>query len=105
MKYYFHPEAEAEFDGAVAYYEQCQPGLGMEFAEEVFAAITRISEYPDACALISTNARRCLVNRFPYGIIYQVHRDTLRIIAVANLHRRPGYWKARARQGDLSSQS
>ena len=39
MKFYFHPEAEAEFDRSVKYYEQCQPGLGLEFAEEVYATI------------------------------------------------------------------
>ncbi len=43
MKYYFHPDAEAEFDRAVEYYEQFQPGLGLEFAEEVYAAITCIN--------------------------------------------------------------
>jgi len=39
MKFYFHPDAKEELDGAVAYYEQSQPGLGLEFAEEVYAAI------------------------------------------------------------------
>ena len=37
MKFYFHPDAEAEFYKAVEYYEQFQPGLGIEFAEEVCA--------------------------------------------------------------------
>lgn len=48
MKFYFHPEAEAEFDISVKYYEQCQPGLGLEFAEEVYATIGRIIQYPAA---------------------------------------------------------
>ncbi len=42
MTFYFHPDAEAEFDRAVAYYEQFQPGLSLEFTEEVYATITRI---------------------------------------------------------------
>lgn len=41
MKFYFHPKAEAEFDRSVKYYEQCQPRLGLEFAEEVYATIGR----------------------------------------------------------------
>ena len=44
---------------------------------------------------MSQNTRRCLVNRFPFGVIYQVNAGMLRIIALANLHRRPGYWKVR----------
>lgn len=48
MRSYFHPLADREFDEAVQYYEVCQVGLGLTFAEEVYAAIRRISEYPDA---------------------------------------------------------
>ena len=72
MRFYFHPEAREEFDGAVDFYEQSQAGLGLEFAEEVYATIARIVQYPDAWAVLSENSRRCLVNRFPYGLIYQI---------------------------------
>ena len=41
MRFHFHPAADAEFDRAVEYYERCQSGLGLEFAEEVYAAIAR----------------------------------------------------------------
>ncbi len=98
MKFYFHPDAEAELNRAVEYYEQLQPGLGIEFAEEIYAAITRIIQYPDAWSALSRNSRRCLVNRFPYGVVYQIKSRSLRIIAVAHLHRRPGYWKERLGQ-------
>ncbi|MEI8172160.1 MAG: hypothetical protein WCH07_01605 [Deltaproteobacteria bacterium] len=42
MRFQFHPAADAEFDAAVEYYERCQSGLGLEFAEEVYATIARI---------------------------------------------------------------
>lgn len=95
MRFYFHPLADKEFDEAVQCYEDRQAGLGLEFAEEVYAAIGRIAEYPDAWSEMSINTRRCLMNRFPHGVIFQVKFGTLRIIAVANLHRRPGYWRDR----------
>ena len=95
MRFLFHPQADDEFDQAVRYYENCQLGLGLEFAEEVYAAVARIAEYPEAWSPMSKNTRRCLVNRFPFGVIFQIKNDILRIIAVANLHRRPGYWKDR----------
>lgn len=95
MNFYFHPRAEEEFDDAVDYYESCQSGLGLEFAEEIFASIERIAAYPDAWAELSTNTRRCIVNRFPYGVVFQIKSGALRIIAVANLQQRPGYWKNR----------
>ena len=95
MRFQFHPAADAEFDRAVEYYERCQAGLGLEFAEEVYAAIARIIEYPDVWSPISGNTRRCLTNRFPYGIIYRIKNNSLHIIAVANLHMQPDYWKER----------
>lgn len=95
MRFQFHPAADNEFDLAVEYYERCQSGLGLEFAEEVYATIARITEYPEVWSPISRNTRRCLTNRFPYGIIYRIKNNSLHIIAIANLHRKPDYWKER----------
>jgi toxin ParE1/3/4 len=98
MKFSFHPDAEREFDEAVVYYERSECGLGIEFAEEVYATISRISQYPKAGTKASQKTRRCLTNRFPFGVIYQAKADAIRVIAVANLNRRPGYWRERMRQ-------
>lgn len=95
MRFYFHSDAEAEFDDAVGYYEVLRTGLGLEFAREVYEAISRIVEFPNAWPPLSPNTRRCLVKRFPYAVIYQAKSDAVRIIAIANLRRRPGYWKTR----------
>ena len=69
MRFYFHEDAETEFDKAVEYYEGCRPGLGLEFAQEVYAAIARVVQFPEAWTPMSRNTRRCLVNRFPFGVI------------------------------------
>ena len=74
MRFLFHPQADDEFDQAVRYYENCQLGLGLEFAEEVYAAVARIAEYPEAWSPMSKNTRRCLVNRFPFGVIFQIKK-------------------------------
>ena len=65
MRFYFHEHAEAEFDRAVEYYEDCRYGLGIEFAREIDTTIDRIIQYPEAWLLMSRNTRRCLVNWFP----------------------------------------
>jgi len=95
MRFYFHEHAEAEFDKAVEYYDDCRHGLGIEFAQEVYATIDRIIQYPEAWSEMSKNTRRCLVNRFPFGVIYQVKSGSVRIIAVADFRRRPDYWLGR----------
>ncbi|MFO7931126.1 MAG: type II toxin-antitoxin system RelE/ParE family toxin [Desulfosalsimonas sp.] len=92
MNYYFHELAALEFEKAVDYYEDCRPGLGLEFADEVYTAIERINLYPESWTPASRNTRRCLVQRFPFGIIYKVQKNEIFIIAVADLRRKPDYW-------------
>ena len=92
MKFWFHPVAKKEFDQAVQYYEECQPGLGLRFAGEVHSTINRIIRFPNSFCKLSKNTRRCLLNRFPYGVIYQIQNNKIYIIAVGHLNRHPGYW-------------
>lgn len=42
MTFSFHPEAEAEFNETIEYYEECEEGLGCDFSIEVFDAIQKI---------------------------------------------------------------
>lgn len=95
MNFYFHEEAEVEFNEAAAWYDKCQPGLGLDFAQEVYEAIGRIIQFPNAWTQVSKNTRRCLVKRYPFGVIYRINDDRLEIIAVADTRRRPDYWRTR----------
>lgn len=72
MKYSFHPVAERELNKAIDYYNECQDGLGLEFAKEVYSTIQNILSFPQAWTPLSKNTRRYITNRFPYGVIYQV---------------------------------
>jgi len=95
MTYKFHPEAEMELNDAVAYYEECQPHLGIEFADEVFQTIHRILDFPKAWQVIDTDIRRCLTGRFPFGVIYYQKNNQIIILAIMQLNRKPDYWKNR----------
>ena len=91
MKYLFHPDAEQEFNAAIDYYEECKTGLGLEFANEVYKAIQRIIQFPTAWQKFGSNTRRCLTNRFPFGVIYYQKDDKIIILAVMQLNRKPNY--------------
>lgn len=95
MRFVFHPEAEAELNLAVDYYNQCRVNLGRDFAKEVYTAIRNIVALPEAWTPLSKNTRRCLVNRFPFGVIYQAENNEILIIAIMQLNRKPGYWQDR----------
>ncbi len=95
MNLSFYPSAEEEADEAAIYYGGCRPGLGAEFLDEVHATIGRILEYPRAWPRTSSGCRSCLMNRFPYAVIYRIESGAIVIYAVANVNRRPGYWRSR----------
>ncbi len=95
MKYTFHPDACYELEQAMTFYESQQIKLGLEFLEEVYSTIKRIIEFPNASPVLSKNTRRCLTNRFPFAIIYQIRKEEILILAITHLARKPGYWKER----------
>lgn len=95
MTFDFHPGADEEFVQAVAYYEGCDPGLGIDFSREVYAAIQNAVEYRTMWPKIENEVRRCLVHRFPYGVLYSVEPRGIFILAVMHLHRDSDYWKQR----------
>ena len=95
MNYSFHESDEEEFFAAIEYYESCQPGLGLRFSEELYAAITRICKHPFSWTQMDVKTRRCLTNKFPFGILYRIVDENIHIMAVMNLHRKPGYWMNR----------
>jgi plasmid stabilization system protein ParE len=98
MNYSFHPFAEIELNEAIDYYEKHRSGLGEEFSNEVYSTIQRIIQNPKAWSKLSENTRRCLTNRFPYGVIYQIKGNKILIIAVMHLSRKPNYWQNRIAQ-------
>jgi len=89
--------AQAEFDDAIAFYESEQSGLGKRFRAEVLRSVSRIIEFPSAYQEFGQSTRRCLIAKFPYGLIYHHDADQseILIMAVAHLHRRPDYWTSR----------
>jgi len=97
MNIEFLQPAAAELYEAIGFYNIQRQGLGLEFAKEVEDTIERIKQNPEARTAISTSklARRCLTNRFPYGIIYQIRENTILIVSVMHLSRRPQTWQSR----------
>ena len=95
MNIRFHPEVDEEFIEAIAYYEECEAGLGIDFLREVYACIEKAVTYPSMWPKIELEIHRCLVHRFPYGVLYSVEDHEIYILAIMHLHRNPDYWKYR----------
>jgi hypothetical protein len=87
--------AEQELADAVDYYNEQCPGLGYEFAAEIKNTLSRIVSFPNAWPLFSQRTRRCMANRFPYGILYQIRTDHILVTALMHLKRDPEKWQER----------
>jgi plasmid stabilization system protein ParE len=93
----FHPRALDEVADAANYYEAERPGMGIELREKIRATAARIVAFPHAAPMWrdEPNHRIARVGRFPYRLPYKVKRDSIRILALAHLRRRSGYWLER----------
>ena len=95
MKSAFHPEAKEEFLAAIDFYNDSAPGLGIEFAAEVYAAVELIEAFPAMWPEVTFEIHRCLVRRFPYALLYAIEKDRIMIYAVMHTKRDPDYWQTR----------
>ena len=93
----FHHDADEEMKAAAAYYEERVKGLGSDFLDEIEQGLSRILQFPLGWSFYEGEYRRYFLKRFPYSMIYRIENEKIFIIAVAHLHRKPGYWKNRVR--------
>ncbi|HEY2962211.1 MAG TPA: type II toxin-antitoxin system RelE/ParE family toxin [Pyrinomonadaceae bacterium] len=96
MNYSFHPHAERELEEIESHYDGILHELGNRFREDVEMTISKILKFPNGCQPLSEVFRRCRLNGFPYGIIYRVKPDEVRLLAVMHQRREPDYWKHRS---------
>jgi len=92
----FHRLAELELNDAALYYEQESSGLGIRFLNEVERYVDGIVANPKAGRKVRGEVRRRILRKFPYGILYSVKDDGVRILAIMNLKRKPNYWVGRS---------
>jgi len=78
-------EAEDELIAAQKWYETQRLGLGQEFRSAINEAMERLTNTPLAAAPMTNvpaaiGARRLLVKRFPYSIVFIDHDEDLWIV-------------------------
>jgi len=93
--YDLHPEALEDIQEADQWYSERSPSTADDFVASVYAGIYDICGAPQRWPKHSHNARRYLLARFPFSVIYLDKPDMVKIIAVAHHKRRPAYWKRR----------
>lgn len=92
MKIRFLKPAQSEVDDTVIWYDFQSFGMGTQFLDDLDRVVRRVVGYPFSSPEIEPNLRRCLLSKFPYGLIYAIDVDTIIVVAVSHLHREPRYW-------------
>jgi toxin ParE1/3/4 len=96
----FHDEALDEISSAADWYERRRQGLGDEFLDSLHARLMQLADAPNLGGRFpgadpSVPARRLLLARFPYVIVFVEVGEEIRVISVMHARRQPGYWLGR----------
>jgi plasmid stabilization system protein ParE len=90
-----HVLAQQELADAYQWLESEREGLGKEFARVVHAVLEELAAHPLRHPMIDQRARRCVLKRFSYVIIYEIRPDHIFIVSIMHTSRSPGYWRPR----------
>jgi len=91
----FHPEAEAEFEEAIAWYESQREGLEQEFFEDYLVLENHLEQNPHQFPAVIGDIRRANFRRFPYSIFFELDQAAVFILAIFHQSRNPEEWKKR----------
>jgi len=91
----FHPEAQAEYQEALAWYLASSSRAAARFEAEVDRVVGLVADKPATFPTYDDEHRYCMLRRFPFGLVYRATPNLVEIIAVAHLRRSAGYWRGR----------
>jgi toxin ParE1/3/4 len=85
-----------EFDEACSWYDDTQREMVGPFKAETLRILDEVINHPLRWPKVTPRIRRRLYHRrFPYAMLYRVHRDYILIVAIMHTSRRSGYWRSR----------
>ena len=92
----FRPGARAELREARRHYEEQLAGLGRRFIADVETALDYVAEQPAMFPAIegAGGARRVLLRRFPYSLVYDVEPEAIIVLACVHHRQHPSVWQA-----------
>jgi toxin ParE1/3/4 len=96
MKVSLSAEALVDAEQAADWYiERDAWEAAQSLQKEISQALARIAAQPGLGTPGPAQTRILPIHRFPMSLVYRVHGDAIRVIAVAAQRRQPGYWSAR----------
>ena len=94
----YHPKALAEAFNSARYYNRQREGLGAEFFDVLDFCVAQLQQEPLRQKPDEDGVRSWRLRRFPFRVYYALDPNRIRILAVAHLKRRHGYWRQRVEE-------
>jgi plasmid stabilization system protein ParE len=88
--------AQNELDDIFESLEHQKKNQGYRFIEEIEKMLKLIKAYPSSWRKASTHTHKCFLNGFPYAIIYQHIDNTIIVVAIMSLHKKPIHWASKS---------
>ncbi|MDH3207476.1 MAG: type II toxin-antitoxin system RelE/ParE family toxin [Gemmatimonadota bacterium] len=95
MRIRFRLEAAEDVEGARAWYDEQQSGLGDAFVASLENVIDLVAEFPEAFPEIAAGHRRAHLHRFPYAVYYRLDSGVIDVLACLHSSRSPEVWRPR----------
>jgi hypothetical protein len=89
------PEVDQDVQEAYDWYEKQSIGLGEHLLLSIDAAIDSILRNLLHYSKLYKGTRKFNVKRFPFGVFYTIHKDSITVLAIVHLSRHPNTWKRR----------
>lgn len=80
---------------AFDWYEQQQPGLGLDFLSALDTFYNHLTQNPFVHSFYSGNIRQGIVGKFPYVVVYEIWDRTIVVYSVFITSRDPEQKKSR----------
>jgi len=82
-----HPLVRADLSDAINWYEDQQPGLGLEFAADFLSHYRQLVSDSQIYSVRFASVRRLNLDRFPYGLFYVIRTPEIWLLAVLHASR------------------
>ena len=100
MTYRFEllPEAMRDVEEAFLWYHAVSSQLSDSFQAQLIISLNEIHSNPLAWHLLNRKARCKKLKRFPYLVIFAIHKGLISVVAVIHEKRNPKIWRERFRR-------
>ena len=87
--------AEADENSILRGYYNISPKLAERLYRLIKGALNLIHTHPKAWPSYFEDFRKVIVEPFPIAVVYQEKPEVIRVVAIVDLRREPGYWRNR----------